>query len=84
MLNRFARIPGKRSTTPRPFAVGHHQPRTVAPESLAKLTDCAFRSGGGLPIFACVGLASSYSSVQIDAKVTTSTIAMITNNRFII
>ena len=84
MLNRFARTPGKRRTIPLAFAVGHHQPRTVAPESLAKLTDCAFRSDGGLPMRICIGLASSHPSAQIDANVAPNEIAMITNNRFII
>ncbi len=60
MLNRFARIPGKRRTTPRLFTVGHHQPFTTAPESLLNSTVSAPKSEGGFPTLIGTGAASAH------------------------
>src|SRR5438046_891525 len=55
MFNRFARIPGNRRTAPLLLVVGHHQPWTIAPDSLLNWTGRASRSAGGCPTRICTG-----------------------------
>src|SRR5437762_12737985 len=84
MFNRFARIPGNRRTAPLLLVVGHHQPWTIAPDSLLNWTGRASRSAGGCPTRICTGASRAHPIANTAAAPETERIATTANRRFLL